>query len=102
MDRKKLEAMLERGPDTALLRLSLGKLCAQQGQDTDAIAHLARAVELDPGYSAAWKLYARCLAAAGRTADAAAAYRSGITAAEKNGDMQALREMKVFLKRLEK
>jgi tetratricopeptide (TPR) repeat protein len=67
-----------------------------------AIDHLARAVALDPEYSAAWKSYGGALARAGRINDAIEAYTQGIKAAETRGDKQAQKEMSVFLKRLRK
>ena len=96
-----LEAMLAAGRDDALLRFSLGNAYLAD-QPALAAEHLARAVEHDPGYSAAWKIYAKALTAAGREAEAIAAYRQGIAAAETNGDIQAAKEMKVFLRRLER
>jgi len=42
----------------------------------------------------------KALAAAARPAEAQEAYRQGIAAAERKGDVQAAKEMKVFLKRL--
>ena len=65
-----------------------------------AAVHLARAVELNPEYSAAWKIYAKALVAAGREDEAREAYNHGIAAATRNGDIQAAKEMTVFLKRL--
>ena len=56
----------------------------------------------DPGYSAAWKVYGRALAEAGRAEEAIEAYRRGIEAAESKGDIQAAKEMRVFRRRLEK
>jgi predicted Zn-dependent protease len=95
-----LEAMLARGPDTALLRYGLGGEYLKLKQYDHAVEHLRKAVELDANYSAAWKLLGKVLAEAGRTNEAAKAYDAGIRAAEANGDMQAAREMAVFLKRL--
>lgn len=95
-----LESMLATGQDTALLRFALGNAFIKYRKYADAIAHLARAVELDPGYSAAWKLYGQSLAETGDIKQAAAIYERGIAAAEQKGDMQAVREMRVFLKRL--
>ncbi|RMD69724.1 MAG: tetratricopeptide repeat protein, partial [Gammaproteobacteria bacterium] len=66
-----------------------------------AALHLAQAVARDPGYSAAWKLYGKALSELGRTEEAKEAYRRGIEAAERKGDVQAAKEMRVFLKRLE-
>jgi len=95
-----LEKLLAAGKDGALLRFGLGNAYAQAGRLDDAIAHLRRAVELDPDYSAAWKLLGKTLAAAGDSGAARTAYESGIAAAERKGDKQALREMQVFLRRL--
>lgn len=94
------EKMLADGNDNALLRYSLGNEYAQSGQSDKAIEHLARAVELNPDYSAAWKLYAKTLNDNGEPQTAIEAYEKGIAVAEKNGDIQAVKEMKVFLKRL--
>lgn len=96
-----LEAMLAAGREDALLRFSLGNAYLKE-QPALAAEHLGRAVALDPGYSAAWKIYGKALAADGREDEAKDAYRSGIAAAERKGDIQAAKEMKVFLRRLEK
>lgn len=97
-----LLAMLRRGQDSALLRFSLGSEYRAAGQNEEAVRHFEKAVELDPGYSAAWKLLGRCLAALQREDEAIAAWREGIATAEAKGDRQAAKEMAVFLKRLEK
>ena len=96
-----LEAMLAAGKDDALLRFSLGNVYLKE-QPALAAQHLARAVELNPEYSAAWKIYAKALAASGREDEAREAYTQGIAAANRNGDIQAAREMGVFLRRLER
>jgi tetratricopeptide (TPR) repeat protein len=96
------EKMLAAGRDGALLRFSLGNEHLKAGDATRAAAHLERAVALDPRYTAAWKLYGKALAAAGRPADALAAYRAGIAVAQARGDKQAEKEMLVFARRLEK
>jgi predicted Zn-dependent protease len=97
-----LHALLGRGPDGALLRYSLGLEHLKLGQVVDARVHLERAVVLDPDYSAAWKLLGKACTEAGDTEAAIAAYRSGIAAAERRGDVQAAKEMRVFLARLER
>jgi predicted Zn-dependent protease len=96
------EKMLAAGQDSALLRYSLGNAYYKEGQLDPAIAHLASAVKQDPGYSAAWKAYGKALADAARLDEAVHAYRQGIAVAEKKGDLQAAKEMRVFLKRIEK
>ena len=102
MDTAKLEAMLAGGVDNALLRFTLGNILFQQKDYAGAEPHLARAVELDPGYSAAWKIYGRTLGAAGKLPEAITALNQGIAVATQRGDVQAVKEMAVFLRRHEK
>jgi Tfp pilus assembly protein PilF len=97
-----LERLLAAGKDGALLRVGLGSAYLKAGDAPRAAEHLRHALTFDQGYSAAWKLLGQALAAAGREADALAAYRDGIATAEKNGDKQAMREMQVFARRLAK
>ena len=96
-----LNAMLDKGQDNPLLRYSLGNEYFKQGEWDAAIEHLARAIELDAGYSAAWKIYGKALAEAGQHAEAANTLEQGIGVAERKGDVQAAKEMRVFLKRLQ-
>jgi tetratricopeptide (TPR) repeat protein len=96
------EKMLAAGKDGALLRYSLGNELLKAGEPAAALAHLERSLELDPRYTAAWKLYGRALADVGRVDDAIAAYRRGIEVAESRGDKQAGKEMTVFVRRLER
>lgn len=96
------ERMLAAGRDGALLRYSLGNEWLKVGDAARAAEHLARAVALDPKYTAAWKLFGKALAAAGRAEDALAAYREGIAVARAKGDKQAEKEMTVFARRIER
>ncbi len=97
-----LEALLAKGTDNALLRFGLANEYLKLGQLEQAIGHLRKALAHDPNYSAAWKRLGKALADTGRTEEACAAYESGIKAAEGKGDVQAAKEMRVFLKRLQK
>jgi predicted Zn-dependent protease len=99
---ERLEKLLAAGKDSALLRFGLGNAYLGAGDPLGAAEHLRRALAFDPGYSAAWKLLGKALAAAGLESDALAAYRDGIAAAERKGDKQALKEMQVFARRLAK
>ena len=94
------EKMLAAGQDNALLRYSLGNEYFKRGDAAMAAEHLAMALQLDAGYSAAWKLYGKVLTELGHRPEAMAAYEQGIEAAEARGDKQAAREMQVFLQRL--
>ena len=88
--------------DGALLRYSIGNEYLKAGDPAQAEHHLREAVARDPNYSAAWKLLGKTLEQSGDLAAAIAAYRSGIAVAEKRGDRQAVKEMQVFVRRLEK
>ena len=96
------EKMLAAGKDSALLRFGLGNAYLDAGDAPAAATHLKRAVEQKPDYSAAWKLLGKALAAAGDRDGAIDAYDHGIAVAEKTGDKQAMKEMQVFRKRLDK
>jgi Tfp pilus assembly protein PilF len=97
-----LLAILDSGQDSALLRFTLGSQLLKAGDLPGALRHLESAVQQDPDYSAAWKVYGKALHESGALDTASAAYTQGISAAERKGDIQAAREMKVFLKRVEK
>lgn len=99
---QRFEQLLAAGKDGALLRFGLGMQYLNAKDAARAEEHLRRAVALDAGYSAAWKLLGKALEQQERFTEATAAYRSGIEAAEKRGDKQAAKEMTVFLRRLEK
>jgi len=97
-----LNNMLAAGQDNLLLRFGLGQAYLKQDQPQTAIEHLQKALEFEPEYSAAWKLLGKALAESGNNAEAIATYEKGIAIAEKKGDLQAAKEMRVFLKRLQK
>lgn len=98
--RGNLELMLQRGQDSPLLRFSLGGACLDDGDLLAAITHLSAAVEQNPGYSAAWRRLGDACALAGSRERAAEVYERGVAVATTAGDLQAAREMQVFLRRL--
>lgn len=98
----RLLTMLESGQDSAMLRFSIGNEYAKRDRHGDAAQHYAAAVEQQPDYSAAWKALGEAHANNGRIEDAAEAYRQGIRVAEEQGDLQAAKMMRVFLRRIEK
>lgn len=99
---ERLEALLAGGTDNAVLRFTLGNAYGETGAFEPSLAHYRRSLELDPSYSAAWKAYAGTLARSGRPAQAIDAYRRGIDVAQSNGDVQAAKEMRVFVRRLQR
>jgi Tfp pilus assembly protein PilF len=97
-----LEKLLGTPRDGALLRYSLGIEYLKVENANKAAEYLREAVARDPGHSAAWRALGKALEAAAQPAEALAAYRSGIAAAQKKGDRQAEKEMSVFARRIEK
>lgn len=97
-----LEAMIAAGSDGAPVRFALASRYAASGDIERALEHAEVAVTIDADYSAAWKLLGKLRNEAGRRDEAIDAYRQGIAVAEKRGDQQAAKEMRVFLKRLER
>lgn len=98
---ERLEAMLAQGQDSAMLRFGLGQAYLEK-DPAEAARHLREAITFDPDYSAAWKMLGRALDAAADTSGAVGAFEQGIAAAERKGDVQAAKEMQVFLKRINK
>lgn len=97
----KLERLLSAGQDTPVLRFGLGNAYLQCGEPERAALHLRAAVAQKSDYTAAWKLLGKALLEAGDADAARHAFEEGITLAETNGDKQAEKEMRVFLKRLQ-
>lgn len=97
-----LEKLLGGPRDCALLRYSLGNELLKAGDAAAAAQRFREAVARDANFSAGWKMLGKALSAAGNPAGALAAYEQGIAVAEARGDVQAMKEMTVFAKRLRK
>ena len=97
-----LKAQLGGPRDGALLRYSLGAALLEAGETAEAILQLRAALDHDASYSAAWKLLGKACLLGDDIAAARDAWQQGISAAEASGDVQAAKEMRVFLKRLER
>ncbi len=100
-DPKALERLLAAGRDSALLRFGLGKAYLDLPDFLKAVEHLSAATRQKPDYSAAWKLLGKAHLAVGDSSAAAMAWEAGIAMAEANGDVQAAKEMRVFLRRIQ-
>lgn len=97
-----LEKLLAQGRDNALLRFGLGNACLQEDDAASAVTHLQQATLQNPSYTAAWKLLGVALRKLERLDEAELAWNEGLKVAQDHGDMQAAKEMTVFLKRLQK
>lgn len=96
----RLEKLIDGAHDGALLRYALGNEWLKAGHAAKAADYLRQSLALDPSASAAWKLLGKALSANGEIAAATEAFTQGITAATSHGDIQAAKEMTVFLRRL--
>lgn len=92
--------MLDQGQDSLILRFGLAQALLKAGQAAEAIDHLLKTLEFDSQYSAAYKLLGKAYASNEQYQLAIDTYTKGIEIAETKGDIQAAKEMKVFLKRL--
>jgi Flp pilus assembly protein TadD len=89
-------------PDDPVVRFGLAAAYLDAGQAENAVGEYRETIRLKPDYSAAYRGLGRALERAGRGAEAVAAYRQGLEVATRNGDLQTVKEIEVFLRRLEK
>ena len=95
----RLRSFLERHAEDETAWFGLGRALAELERPAEAASAFRRAVGLRPDYTAAWRDLGRALLAAGDAAGGAEALRQGLAAAERTGDLQAGREIEVFLRR---
>jgi Flp pilus assembly protein TadD len=96
---EQLRRIAEREPNDEVAQYGFGKACLDHGLLEEAIGALTRTTQINPGYSAAYRDLGRALSEAGRAYDAIRIFRSGIRVAQRQGDLQTVREMEVFMKR---
>jgi Tfp pilus assembly protein PilF len=89
-------------PQDTVVRFGLGELYMQAQEFALAAEQFAEIIRLDPHYSAAYRYLGQAYAALGQGAAAAETFQRGIAVAERRGDLQTVREMRVFLRRLDK
>ena len=105
MDTERIEqfqALIALEPHDTVLRFGLGELYIEAGDFARAAEQFAEIVRLDPQYSAAYRYLGQAYAALDRPTEAEAVFQRGITVAEARGDLQTVKEMQVFLRRLHK
>jgi len=95
-------SFLEKSPDDATTWYGLGRALADLARGDEAAQAFARAVEHKPDYTAAWRDLGKARLATDDASGAADALRRGLEVAERTGDLQTGREMRVFLKRAER
>ncbi len=94
--------LLKRDPDNPMILYSLGNELFKEGEYAEARDHLKRAVENKPDYSVAYRTLGRVHFELGEKAEARRVFADGREVAERNGDLQTVKEIDVFVRRLEK
>jgi Flp pilus assembly protein TadD len=88
-------------PDDYFSHFGYASALFDAGRYPEAVVEYREAIRLKPDYSAAFRDLGKALEKSGAHTEARQAYGQGIPIAERNGDLQTLKEMQVFLKRLE-
>lgn len=94
--------LLERDPENPMILYSLGNELFKVGEYAEARDYLRRAVENKPDYSVAYRTLGRAHFELGENAEARRVFADGREVAERNGDLQTVKEIDVFVRRLEK
>lgn len=102
MNYETLLKMVGTSRDSAMLRYTLARHLSDSGKLAEAQLQLETAVKMNPVYTAAWKELGKVRDQAGNPAGAAKAWQRGVEISQENGDVQAAKEMTVFLKRLQR
>ena len=94
--------LLDRDPENPMVLYSLGTELFKEGSYSEAREYLGRAVENKPDYSVAYRTLGRALFELGEDEEAARVFAEGREVAQGNGDLQTVKEIDVFARRLEK
>lgn len=94
--------LLERDQDNPMVLYSLGNELFKEKNYLEAREYLGRAVENKPDYSVAYRALGRTLYELGEDAEARRIFALGREVAGRNGDLQTVKEIDVFVRRLEK
>ena len=94
--------LLRRDETNPMVLYSLGSELFKEGEYAEARDYLRRAVEHKPDYSVAYRTLGRAHFELGEDAEARGVFGEGRRVAEANGDLQTVKEIDVFLRRLEK
>ncbi len=94
--------LLERDPENPMVLYSLGNELFKEKKYSEARKYLDWAVRNKPDYSVAHRTLGRALYELGEDAEARRVFAEGREVAQKNGDLQTVKEIDVFARRLEK
>lgn len=94
--------LLEKEPENPMVLYSLGSELFKEGRYAEAREYLRRALRNKPDYSVAYRTLGRALSELGEDAEACRVFAEGREIAQRNGDLQTVKEIDVFVRRLER
>lgn len=94
--------LLDRDPENPMVLYSLGSELFKEERYEEARDHLRKAVENKPDYSVAYRTLGRSLYELEQDEEALRVFEQGREIARGNGDLQTVKEIDVFTKRLQK
>jgi uncharacterized protein HemY len=94
--------LLRRDPTNPMVLYSLGNELFKEGSYGEARDHLQRAVANKPDYSVAYRMLGRAHFELHENDEARNTFEKGREVAQENGDLQTVKEIDVFLRRLQK
>lgn len=94
--------LLERDPENPMVLYSLGSELFKEERYEEARDRLRKAVENKPDYSVAYRTLGRALYELGEDEEALRVFETGREISQNNGDLQTVKEIDVFTKRLQK
>ncbi len=97
---EQFEQLIEMEPNDPVLHFGLGMEYQRLGDFVAAAEEFRRTTELKPDYSAAYRELGKALEKLDQNQKASNTYRKGVEVAKQNGDLQTMKEIEVFLRRL--
>jgi uncharacterized protein HemY len=94
--------LLEKDQDNPMILCSLGIELFKEGRYPEAREHLRRAIANKPDYSVAYRMLGRTHYELHENAEARRVFAEGREVAQENGDLQTVREIDVFLRRIDR
>jgi uncharacterized protein HemY len=94
--------LLKKDPNNPMILYSLGNELFREGSYGEARDLLQRATENKPDYSVAYRMLGRAHYELHENTEAKNVFLKGKEVARRNGDLQTVKEIDVFLRRLEK
>src|ERR687884_2026285 len=94
--------LLDKDPKNPMILYSLGNELFKEDRYGEARDLLQRAVENKPDYSVAYRMLGRAHYELHENAEARRIFAEGREVAQENGDLQTVREIDVFLRRLDR